>query len=224
MRRKKKIYWGFGPAPKGEPRFKIYERPRGVQSRSRHPTAGARPGSAGSLRADVISALTNLGYKAKDAAEKAAKATGDDFNSLFRSAMKQNPRVIPDVTDEQLKALRKLVRSNRMAQKKRKSKKKKNPMPAALKRYWAKKRARKAKAKRKKRNSTPRVKVVTRTKVKTVIRYRKPRKNPRKKRRNPPRHIPRHIDLGGGWTRGQIKKIARAIGRATGKRARVVSR
>lgn len=229
MARKRNLYFGFGPAPKKE-RLTVYRRPKGRvprasrASRASHPSQGVRD----PVRSDVASALVNLGYSAKAAAAKAAKAAGSDFTSLFRSAMQQNPRVLPEMTDEQIAGIHKLIKGNAMAQKKRKSKKKrssrKGKMPAGLRKYWAKKRAAKARRKnsRRRRTTKPR-----RRKASLRVRnYRKTRhvSKPRRKKRNPPQKLPQHIDLGSGFTSGQIKKIARAIGRATGKRTRIVKR
>jgi hypothetical protein len=71
---------------------------------------------------------------------------------LWKQLLRENPmRKFPgDLTREQIQALRKLVRQKHMATKKRKKRKnpKKGKMPAGLRKYWAKKRAKKAARKR----------------------------------------------------------------------------
>jgi len=86
--RRRNLYFGFGPAPKGEPRFKIYERPRGGVRSQRESSRGT-PMSA--LRADVTSALVNQGYKRAQAKRMAQGARGDNFSSMFNDAMRRNP-------------------------------------------------------------------------------------------------------------------------------------
>lgn len=83
------IYFGFGPAPAGEPRLTLYRRPRGVRSRSRH--SGESHDNLRSLRADVVSALVNQGYKATKAKQMVREASGSDFSSLFHDALRRNP-------------------------------------------------------------------------------------------------------------------------------------
>ena len=151
-RRKKNIYFGFGPAKKSE-RLTVYRRPK-YASRSHRGTS--RGSSDSSLRSEVAEALVGQGYKRADARKMVARASGSDFNSLFRSAMQKNPRVLPEMTDEQLAAIRKLIRGKTIMAKKRKSKKKRNgKMPAGLKAYWARKRRAKAKRRNPKRPSRP---------------------------------------------------------------------
>lgn len=131
-RRKKNLYFGFGPASKAER----------ARQRSYVRTGGAGrtvPGNESSaLRNEVAEALVGQGYKKTDAKKAVQRASGGDFNSLFRSAiggLKKNPRGIT------------------MATKKRKRKKnsRKGKMPAGLKAYWAKKRAKKNGAKKRRR-------------------------------------------------------------------------
>jgi len=189
-------------------------------------TSGVSREPTSTLRAEVASALINQGYAPKTARAKAAKASGADFTSLFRSAMQQNPRVLPEMTDTQIAAIRKLIKGNAMAQKKKKSKKKnarRRKMPAGLARYWAKKRAQKN---ARRRNSAKKRKATKRRKPSLRVRnYRKPaRRASKPRRRNPIRKLPQHIDLGSGFTASQIKKVTRAVARITGKKARWVKR
>lgn len=83
------IYFGFGPAPAGEPRLTLYRKPRGVRMRSR--TSGESHDNLRSLRADVASALVNQGYKPAKAKQMAREASGTDFSSLFNDALRRNP-------------------------------------------------------------------------------------------------------------------------------------
>jgi hypothetical protein len=84
-------------------------------------------GKAGSSsdRADVVSALVNLGYSKSAAKSAAGRASGSDFSSFFRSAQE------------------KVRGGNPMATKKRK-----RGMPKALREYWAKKRGKKQNSRR----------------------------------------------------------------------------
>ncbi|HKW76193.1 MAG TPA: hypothetical protein VJN64_11765, partial [Terriglobales bacterium] len=65
---------------------------RGLAKLFRHrnspPSSASAPKLSG-LRADVVSALINQGWKRADAQRAAAAASGNDFNSLFRDALKQ---------------------------------------------------------------------------------------------------------------------------------------
>jgi hypothetical protein len=135
----------------------------------------------------------------------------------------ENPRVLPAVTAKQLAAFEKLIKGKTMAQKKKS--KKKNPrkgrMPAALKAYWAKKR----RAKAKRRNPAKRKRARARVRTRTIIKYRTRVVKVRAKRRrtsNPRSRVPSRLNLGNGFTAGQIKKVARAVARITGKRTRIV--
>ena len=195
-------------------------------------------GSSSAVRDEVAEALVAQGYRKADAQKMARSASGDDFSSLFRSALARNPRFIPAVTDEQLKALRKLVRQKKtMAGKKRRSRKKRNShkgtMPAGLRKYWARKRAAKARRranarKARRRNARPRPR---RRKVSLrVRRFRRTarRMNVRRRRRSNPKRRTSRIRAGMRirppfpMTAGQLKKYARHIARATGLRTRIV--
>jgi hypothetical protein len=108
--------------------------------------------------------------------------------------------------------------------KKRKPKKKRNPrkcvMPPGLRKYWAKKRAKKNPRRRKKAKRNPRVRVRTRTVIKYRTRTVKVRSRRRRKANPQPRRSTR-INLK-GFTAGQLKRVASAIRSATGKRVRIV--
>lgn len=235
--RRKNIYFGFGPAPKKE-RLTVYRRPQ-----QRPISHGRQRSSVPKVeRADLISALVNLGYDRSKARSMAVAAQGSDFDSQLRDALKRNPRILPEMTDAQITAIRKLIRGKSMAQRKRRTKKKnsrKGKMPAGLKAYWAKKRA--AKAKR-----NPRKRRVARTNALSSYWTRRgvahrppPRKKAKRKKKNPRKvgstrrssvkrayrsttQNPQRLNLGNGFTAGQIKKVARAVARITGKRTRIV--
>jgi len=188
--------------------------------------SGRAASAASGLRSEVVEALVGQGYKRKDAQKKVSGASGTDFSSLFRSALSRNPRTLPEMTDSQIQAIQKLIKGKRMASKKRRTKKKKhNPrkgvMPAGLRKYWAKKRAKKSR-RRKKRNPRPRVRIRTRTVVKYRYRSRpKHKATPRRRRAANPLRRAKRINLK-GFTPSQIKRVASAIRSATGKRVRVV--
>jgi hypothetical protein len=179
-------------------------------------------------RSDLESALRNLGYGTK-ARQMAAAARGSDFDSQLRDALRRNPRVLPEMTGEQLAAIDKYLRGQAMAQKKNSKKKRtrKGRMPAGLKAYWDKKRSKNSRSKpakktrRKKRN--PRTRVRARTVVKVKYRYRaRPKvKRARRRKSNPRPRAAKRINLK-GFTSGQLKRVASAIRRATGKRVRIV--
>jgi hypothetical protein len=127
--KRQNIYFGFGPAPKGEPRLTLYRRPKSLPKQRRGGGSGRLPRSArsgGSYRADLVSALVNLGYS-KPAAKKAAgDARGEDFDSQLRDALtglKKNPmskkkrtkkrRQFPGLSGLAARALRKLAAQRR---------------------------------------------------------------------------------------------------------------
>jgi RuvA, C-terminal domain len=244
-KRRKNIYFGFGPAPKDEPRFEIYRRSRVPAKRSGKRSARSISVGEGD-RADLVSALVNLGYDKSVAKRAAAAASGSDFDSQLRDALnrlsKKNPR----------------VRTNTMQKKrKKKRKKKRNKMPSGLRKYWLKMRRKKNSRKiSRKRNASrrPRARKVSTRLTKAEIKilraakragmatsplnrgkalewwekHRNPRKrkNSRRRRhnrRNPPR-APRMVRPPFAMTSTQLKKYARALARATGKRVRIKSR
>jgi hypothetical protein len=233
MRRKKNIYLGWGAASKKERQeaLTVYRRPkqRPVSHGKTRVGSDALGGIWSSVRADVAAALVNQGYDRATAKKAAASAKGSDFDSLFRSAIKRNPREFPAVTDSQLQALRKRVS---VMPKKRRTKKKssrKGKMPAGLKAYWAKKRRAKAKRRnpKRKRATVRRRKPAARRRQRVSVRvrsYRKPRRRAARRasrRRSNPIHTAKRITLK-GFTASQIRTVASVVRRATGKRVRVV--
>jgi hypothetical protein len=209
-KRRKNIYFGFGPAPKDEPRFEIYRRSRVPAKRSGKRSARSISVGEGD-RADLVSALVNLGYDKSVAKRAAAAASGSDFDSQLRDALKRlgkkNPRV-------RAKAMQK------------KRKKKRNKMPAGLRKYWNKIRRKKNSRKRKNAHR-PRARKVKRTKRRAVNprpRRKRVTSRPRRRnRRNPPR-APRMVRPPFAMTSTQLKKYARALARVTGKRVQIKSR
>jgi hypothetical protein len=227
MKRKRNLYFGFGPDKTGKDRMTVYRKPKGssrTRSSRKHRSSSRASGDS-SLRSEVAEALVGQGYKRADARKMVGRAAGSDFGSLFRDSIKKNPRVLPEMNDEQLAAIRKLLRGKSIMAKKQKSKKKKSgrkgKMPAGLKAYWAKKRAAKAKRNpRRRRRTNPRARVRTRTVVKYRYRTRPRRKVARRRKSNPLRKAKR-ITLK-GFTASQIRTVASVVRRATGKRVRVV--
>jgi hypothetical protein len=147
-----------------------------------------KSGGMSAVASDVVLALKEQGYSNADAKRMVRSASGSDFASFFRDAIKRNPRMIPAVTDVQLQALRKLVRLKTMATKKRRSKKKnsrKGKMPAGLKAYWAKKR----RAKAKRRNPGKKRKPAPRRRRKLSLRVRTFRKPARRRTSKPRRRV-----------------------------------
>ena len=145
-RRKKNLYFGLGPAPtptKGERSRQRKEFRAGVQ-RKRTAFKSAREKESSRL-------FKQLQRDAKPQRAHRVKMTPRD-EELWKQLLRENPmRKFPgDLTREQIQALRKLVRQKHMATKKRKKRKnpKKGKMPAGLRKYWAKKRAKKAARKR----------------------------------------------------------------------------
>ncbi len=209
MTRKRNVYFGFGPAKKSE-RLTVYRRPK-QQTVSVRQKFQRKDGSF----EDLKSALVNLGYPSAKARVMAKSARGDGFDSKLRDALKRNPL------------------GGIMAQKKRRSKKKRNgrkgKMPAGLKEYWAKKR----RAKAKRRNPTKRKRTRSRRRRPAVRRRRSRagrydqrlaevvaamrRRNPRRKsrRKSKPRRSSRTpvVNLGSGVTPKQIKKVGRIVAR-----------
>lgn len=176
----------------------------GAKKKTR-PQRTADKSSGGGMRADVISALRNLGYSGKEATARAKVARGSDFDSVLKSALQ-------------------VGRKNPMATKKRKKKKsRKGKMPAGLRKYWAQKRAKKAK-RRKKANPRPRRrrKNSARSRRRYVFNI-NPRKRRKTSRRRKPREsVNRTIHLPAGLSRTQEKAFISAIRRST--REKVVVR
>lgn len=153
-------------------RDSLWKRVMGGRKASKKTARSSGGGTSSGSRDELVSALTNLGYKKPQAKAAASQASGSDFDAQFRSA------------------IGKLARNPHMATKKRRRRKKK--MPAGLAAYWAKKRraknARKAK-RRKKANPKPRrrrrKKPVVRRRPRRVQNYRKPAR--RRRKSNPPK-------------------------------------
>ncbi len=220
--KKRNLYFGFGPSKGKGTKLTLYRRPKGPANRPAK-SGSARPASRGEGRADLVSALVNLGYTQAAAHKAAAAAKGSDFDSLFRDALKRvNPmqRTFPAVSPAAERALRKLARSRMPKKSKKKKRSRKGKMPAGLRKYWARKRA--AKARRKKKNSsrprrrrravkpfTPRRRKAT---AKRNTRRRRARKPARRRVVRPPFKM----------TPKQLQKYKRALARATGKRIVVI--
>ncbi len=229
MKRKRNINFGFLPA---------------------HPTRADLRKSRGEFKAAVREKRRQLRAeysRLRKAARSGRTQQTRKLEQLFHEVYgrEQNPRILPEMTDEQLAAIEKLIKGKTMAQKKRESKKKKSgKMPAGLAAYWARKRRAKAKRrnpKRRRRNSRTSSKATRRqkasaerramTRVRKLMRsqpdvYGWPATGPqrKKKRRNPWRRVkrtPTRITLK-GFTASQIKTVASVVRRATGKRVRVV--
>lgn len=160
--------------------------------------SGRRASSSGGGgdRSDLVSALVNLGYKRPAAKQAAARAIGSDFDSMLRDSLKslKNPR-------------------SRATMQKKKKRNRKRKMPAGLRKYWAKKRKQKA-ARRRKRVANPKVR-------RFRPRVRRKAKSSRRRRRNPVRRAPRMVKPPFPMTSTQLKKYARALARATGKRVQI---
>lgn len=153
---------------------------------------------------------------------RAARPGKKKLETLFHEVYgrEPNPRELPETTRERAALYQKLIGGKAMATKKRNSKKKnsrKGKMPAGLKAYWAKKRAKSNPRKRKARKN-PKARVKTRT----VIKYRTRTIVKRARRRNPPKPKTIKVRAPFPMTASQLKKYARAVGRAMGRRARVV--
>jgi hypothetical protein len=187
-RRKKNLYFGFGPGkpPSKRERQKSRTAFQAGVKRKRRWFTKAREKEAGTL-------FKQLQRDAKPQRARRVKMTPRD-EELWKQLLKSNPRKFPgDLTDEAISALRKLARRASTMSKKRKKRKKnsrKGKMPAGLKAYWAKKRRAKAKRKnpaKKRRTVKARRKRARRRKPVSlrVRNYRRPVR--RKRRKNPPR-------------------------------------
>jgi hypothetical protein len=207
--KRQNAYFDFGQG-KRWPQFRSGKRPAKspakrpvVRAKTKTARPKATPSSPRDGRADLVSALLNLGYSQPAAKKAAASATGSDFDSLFRDAIKRvNPmkRKFPAVSKLAERALRKLARLGMSTKQKKKNSRKKK-MPAGLRKYWEKQRAKKHAKKTKRRKP-----------VRTAKRKRKA--NPRPARQASPRMVRPPFAM----NRGQLKKYARALARATGKR------
>ena len=205
--RKRNINWGFAPVK--PTRADLQKSRREFKMRVREKTKAIRA-EYSRLRKSARSGRTNDTRK---------------LEKLFHEVYARNPRVLPEMTTEQLAAIEKLIRGKSMASKKRKSKKKNGKMPAGLKAYWAKKRRAKnsrskPRKKARRRKTNPKVRYRTRTVTKWRTRTVKVRAK-RRRRKSNPRRTAKRIHLK-GFTPGQLKRVASAIRRATGKRVRIV--
>ena len=167
--------------------------------------AGIAPRKRGmtAVESDVALALRGQGYDkstAKRLAQRAYETSGDKgFDNVFRTALKgKNPMA-------------------------KKRKRRKNKMPAALRAYWAKRRRKKNSAHQRKKRKTNRV--IYRTRIKIKYRYRPRRKRKAwTTRRNPQVRRAKVIHLPPGLTPKQTRAFARALGRASGRRVRIVKK
>jgi hypothetical protein len=89
-----------------------YRAPGLIQTARQRRVAGMvrkRRGSrSGSASGDLVSALTNLGYKSSEARSMASRAKGSDFDSKLRSALSRNPRwrkTVDEITQNPLQLL-----------------------------------------------------------------------------------------------------------------------
>ena len=225
-RRKKNIYFGRGPAPVPTKRERRRQRTAfqaGVK-RKRAEFKSAREKEAGTL-------FKQLQRDAKPQRARRRKMTPAD-EAAWQEMLRKNPlRQFPgDLSGEEISALRKLVRKTTMATKRKRRKKKnsrKGTMPAGLRKYWAKKRAKKNPAKKRRRTKarTRKVKRVRRRKpVSTRVRnYRRPARKVRRRRArksNPRRTVRIKAPVGLG-PKG-LQQFRRAIARASGLRTRIV--
>lgn len=150
------------------------------------------------------------------------------FHEVYgpEGVMQRNPRQIPEVTPAQVRAYERLIRGNRMANKRRRTKKKRNPrkgkMPAGLRKYWAAKRARSKNRRRRRAKSNPRPRVKYRTR--TVVKYRTRTVKVRAKRRrhSNPRLRVKKIFAPKGLSGKGLQQFRRTVARLTGKRTRIV--
>ena len=158
----------------------------------------ARSTGSGGDRSDLVSALVNLGYAPAVAKQAAAAARGESFDAQLRDALAKV--------------------KNPMSQKKKR--KKKNPVPAGLARFMRKQRAKKLARKRA-------AKKAAAARVRNVRRKANPRKKAvriRRRRRNPVKGAPRMVRPPFPMTSTQLKKYARTLARATGKRVVIKSK
>jgi hypothetical protein len=185
-RRKKNIYFGFGP-PKSISKRELQK------SRTAFRKGVAQKRSAGKKQREK-EALTLFRQLQRDSKPQRARRSKYKMSPADTEAwtrlLRSNPH---ELNDSEISQLRKLVRQNKMAKKKRAKKRKRNSrkgvMPAGLKKYWAKLRGKKNPAKKKRRKrarrrkTNPVRKVVYRTRVRTKTVYRTRRANPKRKRR-----------------------------------------
>lgn len=205
-RRKRNINFGFLPA-----------RPtRADLAKSRREFKARVRERAKEIRAERV----RLGKSARSAFPGKKK-----LEALFHEVYGKNPRELPAMNATQMAAIDKYLRGQAMAAKKRTKKKKRNgkgKLNAGLRRYLAQQRAKKAKRNPRRKKRNPKVRVRTRTVVKYKYRTRTVKVRAKRRRKSNPRpRAAKRINLK-GFTSGQLKRVASAIRRATGKRVRIV--
>lgn len=178
----------------------------------------SKPGGLTAVQSDVVLALRSEGYSSAEAKKRVQSASGSDFDSLFRDAIRRNPR--------------QGVKS--MATKKRKKKSsRKSKMPAGLKAYWAKKRRAKTKRRPAKRRNPrkKRARAKVRTRTRTIIKYRTRTVRVKAKRRRPRKSNPRRkarrqirIKAPAGLGPKGLRQFRAMAARAYGMPARIVNR
>ena len=182
MKRKRNLYFGFG---KAKPKKRELTKSRrefksGVEHRRRRAQRGREK--------EQSTLFQQLQKDAKPQRARQVKMSPRD-EALWSELLRANPRTM---TAEQISELGRLGKI--MAGKKRKRKKnsRKSKMPAGLRKYWAKKRAKKAKRKNPKkrrrvaRRNPPRRKPRVRRRRRVSLRvknYRRPRRKANRRRR-----------------------------------------
>jgi len=201
---------------------------------AKRPRGGGGRGIRGSggVNADLVSALVNLGYKSDVATKAAAGARGSTFDEQLRDVlgkvktMKKNSRknknktrrVFPGSYAAEARALQKIARAA-MRKGKKQSTKKKTRRNAG--RRKTSNRLTKAELKILKRRGDLECRRLRSLEAR--------RSNPRKpktsrRRRRPVPKRPRFVKAPFSMTSGQLKKYARALSRATGRRVVIKSK
>lgn len=212
MKRKRNLYLGFTPARPTRADL--------VKSR-REFKAAVR-----AKRREIVAEYKRLRKSARSGRTQSTRKLEELFHEVY--GPEQNPRILPEMDAEQLAAIRKLIGGKDMAQRKSKSKKKKNgKQPAGLKAYWARKRA--AKAKRRNPRKKARARARVRTRTRTVIKYRTRtvKVYPKRKRRksNPRRKAATiRINAPAGLGPKGLRQFRSMAARAYGAPARIVKR
>lgn len=214
--RKRNINWGFAPV----------KPTRSDLRKSRREFKGAVSQKVKAIRAEYS--------RLRKSARSGRTNDTRKLEKLFHEVYARNPRVLPEMTTEQLAAIEKLIRGKSMASKKRKSKKKKNgrkgKMPAGLKAYWAKKRRAKnsrsrPRKKNRRRKTNPKVRYRTRTVVKYRYRSRPKAKRTRRRKSNPRRgKTTLRIKAPAGLGPKGLRKFRALAAKAYGVPARIVKR
>lgn len=241
----------YGRTPYNRRVAAMVRKARGKSLPANRPAARST-GSGAESRADLVSALVNLGYVKPIAKQAAAAARGTTFDEQLRDALAKvkNPmkkrNAIPPASKCPFCKMLGHPCIDHMP--KRKKKKKNGKMPAGLRKYWAKIRAKKnarrraAKAKANPRKKKAAAKKTKKTwhkamgkvgSAKTAAQWMramgqfpnpKKRKRVRRRRRNPVRKAPRMVRAPFPMTATQLKKYARTLARATGKRVVIKSK